>query len=68
MRVECYSGYKADERPIRFYLGEQEYVVRRIVDRWYSPDATCFRIEANDGNVYTLRRALCDGSPAWDLL
>ena len=27
IRVECYSGYRADERPLRFTLGERRYEV-----------------------------------------
>src|SRR5580700_2193283 len=35
LRVECYSGNKADERPVRFYLGEQLRMVEEILDQWY---------------------------------
>ena len=37
LRVECYSGHKADERPVRFYLGEQLRMVEEILDQWYGP-------------------------------
>ena len=30
LRVKCYAGRKADERPVRFQLGEREYVVEEI--------------------------------------
>jgi hypothetical protein len=26
-----------------------------VEDRWYSPDATYFRVQADDGNHYVLR-------------
>jgi hypothetical protein len=68
VRVECYSGYKADERPIRFYLGDREFIVRRIAAQWLSPEGTCFRVEADDGNLYVLRRSMSEESPVWDLL
>lgn len=55
IRVECYAGYKADERPVRFCAGENTYAVESVDDKWYSPDATFFRVTANDGNVYVLR-------------
>lgn len=55
IRVECYAGYKADERPVRFSAGENTYGVERVDDKWYSPDATFFRVTASDGNVYVLR-------------
>jgi hypothetical protein len=58
MRIEvvCYSGYKGDERPLRFRLGSQDYVVEELVDQWYEPQDACFKVRANDGNVYILRR------------
>lgn len=56
VRVECYAGYKADERPLRFYLGEHVYQVEEVLDQWYGPDHTYFRVRAQDGNIYILRR------------
>ena len=35
LRVECYSGRKADERPVRFQLGERGYLVEEVLDQWY---------------------------------
>jgi hypothetical protein len=54
VRVECYSGYKKDERPVRFIMGERTFDVV-IDDQWYSPDASYFRVQADDGNTYILR-------------
>ncbi len=53
--VECYAGYRADERPVRFTLGERLLQVEGVEDKWYGPTATYFRILADDGNVYVLR-------------
>jgi hypothetical protein len=55
IRVECYSGYKSEERPVRFFLGERTFEVVEVDDRWYSPDAIYFRVKADDGNIYLLR-------------
>ncbi|HEV2422126.1 MAG TPA: hypothetical protein VGS59_10500 [Candidatus Acidoferrales bacterium] len=55
MRVACYSGQRADERPLRFFANGNEYRVEKVDDRWYSPDATYFRVTADDGNLYVLR-------------
>jgi hypothetical protein len=55
VRVECYAGRKADERPVRFQLGEHDYAVVEVVDQWYGPDSTFFKVRANDGNLYVLR-------------
>lgn len=58
IRVECYSGHRADERPVRFCLGSQSPEVISLDDQWYSPDATYFRVHASDGNAYVLRHSL----------
>jgi hypothetical protein len=57
LRVQSYSGRKADERPVRFQLGEREYVVEEVVDQWYGPEATFFKVRADDGNLYILRHS-----------
>ncbi|MFZ0335311.1 MAG: hypothetical protein WAN10_17965 [Candidatus Acidiferrales bacterium] len=55
IRVECYAGHRADERPLRFFAGGHAYAVESVDDKWYSPEATYFRVRADDGNVYVLR-------------
>ena len=68
LRVECYSGYKADERPRGFYLGERRYQVEEVLDQWYSPEETYFRVRADDGDIYILRRNHeKDPGDAWTL-
>jgi|GEM_PF-6391436 len=39
MRVQCYAGYRADERPLRFVFRGHEYEVQDLDGQWYSPDA-----------------------------
>ena len=56
LRVECYSGSKADEHPVRFRLGERDLIVEDLLDRWYGPDDEFFKVCADDGNLYILRR------------
>jgi hypothetical protein len=65
VRVECYSGYKAGERPLRFQLGERWLEVEEVVDRWYDPDAIYFRVRASDGGVYVLRHS--EANDTWTL-
>jgi len=65
LRVQCYAGRKADERPVRFELGGTEYVVEELVDQWYGPEATFFKVRADDGNLYILRRH--DAGDEWTL-
>ena len=55
IEVEGYSGYRADERPIRFVMGGRAYEVVEVEDRWYSPRAMYFRVVASDGNRYVLQ-------------
>ncbi len=65
VQVEGYSGYKADERPLRFCLGGRWYEVEEVVDRWYGPDYVYFRVKASDGDTYILR--LEERGGEWDL-
>jgi hypothetical protein len=57
VRVQCYSGAKAEERPVRFELDGREYMVEEIVDQWYGPDHTFFKLRADNGNIYILRHS-----------
>jgi hypothetical protein len=54
VRVESYSGFKANERPLCFHLGGTAYRVEELLDQWYSPGKTYFRVRASDGNIYIL--------------
>jgi hypothetical protein len=56
VQVETYSGYKADERPVRVTIDGQAHEVAEIEDRWYSPGATFFRVRLANGERYVLRR------------
>jgi hypothetical protein len=65
MRVECYSGGRADERILRFTLRGRSFEVAEVEDRWYSPGAIYFRVRAEDGNYYVLRHD--EGTDVWTL-
>src|ERR1022692_4128231 len=65
VRVECYAGRKADERPIRFYLDGHAYLVEEVVDQWCGPADTFFKVHASDGNLYILRHG--GNEDAWSL-
>ena len=63
-QVECYSGYKANERPMAFSFQEQRREIIEIVDRWYEggiePDAPVvdyFKVKTDDGSIFLLRYA-----------
>jgi hypothetical protein len=65
VRVECYAGYRGDERPIRVQINEQMVDVAEVDDRWYSPGATFFRVLLANGERYVLRRE--DAQDLWTL-
>lgn len=60
VRVECYSGYKGDERPVRFQVRERTFIVEELLDRWYGPEEAYFKVKADDGNTYILRQSRMD--------
>ena len=55
IRVSSYAGYRSDQEPLAFWLGDRRLEVRAILDRWYAPAQRWFRVDANDGNLYVLR-------------
>jgi hypothetical protein len=67
VQVECYSGQKADERPVRFQLDGRNYSVTELLDQWYGPGAAFFKVLADDGNLYILRQDQSTPEGAWRL-
>ena len=65
VRVECHSGYKADERPVRILFAGRTLAIAEVEDRWYSPGATYFRVLAESGDRYVLRHV--DAQDVWSL-
>ena len=68
LTVECYSGRKADERPVRFRLGERQYRVEAVLDQWYEPESTFYKVRADDGNLYILRQQTSTPDGQWELV
>ena len=65
VRVECYAGHRADERPARIVFETQSMEITELEDRWYSPGATYFRVLARNGDRYVLRHD--DAQDVWSL-
>lgn len=65
VRVACYAGYRGEETPRRFFLGERRVEVLEVLDRWLSPDHRYFRLKGDDGAAYILRHD--PGSGSWEL-
>jgi hypothetical protein len=55
IRVESYAGYRGEEEPRAFWLGERRVVVLSVSDRWFAPRQRWFRVDADDGDTYVLR-------------
>ena len=55
VRVECYAGYRSEETPRRFFIGQRPVVVVDVLDRWLSPEHRYFKLRGDDGGVYILR-------------
>ena len=60
--VECYSGFKTNERPVAFTYQGRRQEVAQIIDRWYEggldptqPEIDYFKIKTTDGQVFILR-------------
>ena len=68
LKVECYSGRKADERPVRFRLEGKQYLVEAVLDQWYDPESIFYKVRADDGNVYILRQQTATLDGTWDLV
>ncbi len=65
MKVETYSGYRADERPVRFELDGRRLKVERIVRQWRTPEKVFFKVEAEDRQIYTLAYDVASGE--WEI-
>ena len=65
IRVDCYAGYRGEETPRRFLIGERRVEVARVIDRWLAPDHRYFKVEGDDGAVYILRHDVPSGH--WEL-
>lgn len=55
IRVSCYAGYRGEETPNRFWLGERAVEVTKVVDRWLAPEHRYFKVTGDDGGCYILR-------------
>lgn len=60
--VECYSGYKASQRPIAFVHQGRRREIVEIIDRWYEggreagrPRVDYFKVRTAEGEVFLLR-------------
>jgi hypothetical protein len=65
IRVECYAGYRGEQEPRAFTLGERRFTMLEILDRWLDPRHRYFKVNADDGRRFILRHDTA--SDAWEL-
>ncbi len=65
IRVECYAGYRGEETPRRFHLGEKAEDVIEVLDRWLSPEYRYFKCRGADDATYILRQDV--SADRWEL-
>ena len=63
--VECHAGYRGEETPRRFRLGERQVEIAEVVDSWLAPDHRYFKVKDSQGDLYTLRHDVA--SDRWEL-
>ena len=68
VQVHCYSGRKANERPVRFCLDGHEYLVAEVLDQWYGPEDIFYKVRADEGGLYVLRHQTSTPDGIWDLV
>ncbi len=62
IQVECYSGYKINERPMAFTYQGHRWEIQGIVDRWHEgdidatrPEVSYFKVKTTEGRIFILR-------------
>ena len=65
IKVECHSGYKADEYPVRFCYENLHFEIEEIVDRWYQgdlnpefPATNYFKVQTTDKKNFILKHEI----------
>ncbi len=65
IRAECHAGYRGEQEPLAFWLGERRFEVLEILDRWLHPDSRYFKVKVDDGRLYVLRHD--QSTDEWEL-
>ena len=65
VRVICYAGYRDEETPRYFYLGERRVEVAEVLDRWLAPEHRYFKVCDNNADLYILRHDMV--GDRWEL-
>ena len=65
LSVECYAGYRGEETPVRFRLGDRVIEIDEVLDCWLAPDHRYFKVRTAEG-IYILRNDMTSGE--WELV
>jgi len=55
IRVECYAGYRDEETPQRFFMGDKTVEIEEVIDRWLAPEHRYFKVRGSENDIYILR-------------
>lgn len=55
IRVECYAGYRGEETPRRFFMGNKAVEIEEVIDRWLAPEYRYFKVRGGENAIYILR-------------
>jgi hypothetical protein len=65
IKVDCYSGFKADEYPKYFYWDSIKFEIYEITDRWYQgannpeyPVSNYFQVQTTCGQQFIIKHDL----------
>ena len=66
MDVECHAGYRGEETPRRFQLGERQVEIADGVDSWLAPDHRYSQVRDTQGDLYIVRNDVA--ADRWELI
>ena len=66
IRVDCYAGYRGDEKPCRVYCGSLRLDIKTIRDQWITPETSCFKVVTGDDCAYLLEQEVSTGQ--WKIM
>lgn len=65
LTVDTAATLQGDEEPVAFLLGSRRVCVLEVLDRWLSTEQSYYKILADDGALYILRREMATGD--WEM-
>jgi len=65
IRVECYAGYRGEETPRRFFMGDKAIEIEEVIDCWLSPEHRYFKVRGGENDIYILRHD--ESALQWEL-